>query len=199
MSDPVGGHFLTISTTNGTNWSSPASNLNLAAGDGEAAFAASGTCLITQGRSNVFLVSGGSDARVFRSTDRGQTWTVSETPMIKGSSGSGIFSIAMLNAEHGVIVGGNYEKPNETTSNFALTSDGGVSWISRRGPNGYRSGVTYMGKSTLIAVGTSGTDVSYDGGTTWKNVGSEDLNAVQAKGKNAAWAVGPKGTVVKWK
>ena len=199
MSDPVDGHYPLISTTDGESWQPIVSNQMPAAKDGEAAFAASGTCLITHDRSTVFLVSGGTDARVFRSTDRGQTWTIANTPIVKGSAGSGIFSIAMISVRKGVIVGGNYEKPNETTGNLALTTDGGVSWISRTGPNGYRSGVAYAGESTIIAVGTSGTDISNDDGLTWKNVGSEDLNAVQANGKNTIWSVGPKGLVVKWK
>lgn len=197
MSDPVDGHYPLIATTDGgANWKPIVSNQMPPAKDGEAAFAASGTCLITQGRSTVFLVSGGNDARVFRSDDRGLTWIVADTPMIKGSAGSGIFSIAMLNAKNGVIVGGNYEKPNESGSNLAFTNDGGRSWISRTGLHGYRSSVTYTGKSTIIAVGTSGTDISYDSGKTWKSIGTENLNAAQAK-KNSVWAVGPKGLVVK--
>ena len=71
-------------------------NSFLMAKPGEAAFAASGTCLITHGTNNLFLVTGGNDARVFRSNDRGLTWSVAETPIIKGASGSGIFSIAMF-------------------------------------------------------------------------------------------------------
>jgi photosystem II stability/assembly factor-like uncharacterized protein len=199
MSDPVDGHYPLMQTTDGENWTPIVSNQMPTARDGEAAFAASGTCLITQGRSTAFLVSGGTDARVFRSQDRGVTWTVANAPIVKGTSGSGIFSIAMLNEKTGVIVGGNYEKPKENVSNFALTTDAGVSWISHTGPNGYRSGLTYVGESTIIAVGTSGSDISNDGGITWRPAGTEDLNAVQAKGKNAVWAVGPKGMVVKWK
>ena len=33
----------------------------------------------------------------------------------------------------------------------------------------------------------------HDGGKTWTKIGTEDLNAVAAKGKRAVWAVGPKG------
>jgi photosystem II stability/assembly factor-like uncharacterized protein len=198
MSDPVDGHYPLISTSDGgENWKPIVSNNMPAAKDGEAAFAASGTCLITQGTSTAFLVSGGTDARVFRSDDRGVTWTVANTTVGKGTAGSGSFSIAMFDAKIGVIVGGNYEKPNETTSNLAFTNDGGRSWISRTGLSGYRSSVTYAGKSTIIAVGTSGTDISRDSGKTWKSIGTENLNAVQAKGKTSVWAVGPKGLVVK--
>ena len=52
---------------------------------------------------------------------------------------------------------------------------------------------------TIVAVGTNGTDITHDRGKTWRSFGKEDLNAVQAKGKKAVWAVGQKGLVVKMK
>ncbi len=199
MSDPVDGHYVLISTSDGANWKTTVSNQMAGAKDGEAAFAASGTCLITQGKSNVFLVSGGSDARVFRSSDRGHTWSVAETPMIKGTAGSGIFSIAFRNELHGTIVGGNYENPEENKGNLAFTRDGGRSWYEDEGLGGYRSAVAYIDDRTLIAVGSNGSDISYDRGGNWKKIGSENLNAVAARGKKAVWAVGPNGLVAKLK
>lgn len=200
MSDPVDGHYLLISTSSGgTSWAPVVSNKMPEAKDGEAAFAASGTCLITRGKNNAFLVSGGTDASVFRSSDRGMTWTVANTPITKGSAGSGIFSIAMFDEKTGAIVGGNYEKPGDNAGSLALTRDGGTSWSAGEGLSGYRSAVTYIDEKTLITAGTNGTDLSSDGGKTWKKIGSEDLNAVAAKGRKAVWAVGPKGTVVKLK
>ena len=200
MSDPVEGHYLLISTTDGgANWKQIVSNQMPAAKDGEAAFAASGTCLITHGRNTVFLVSGGTDARVFRSDDRGITWTVADTPIAKGTPGSGVFSIATDDGLNGVIVGGNYEKPDETKNNLAFTSDGGRTWILGSGLTGYRSAVAYIDRKTLIAVGTNGTNISDDAGKTWKKIGSENLNAVAAKGKKAVWGVGPNGMVGKLK
>lgn len=200
MSDPVGGHFLTMSTSDGAKWQVPVSNKNLAANDGEAAFAASGTCLIAHGRRNAFLVSGGFYARIFKSADRGITWHDDyDSPFIHGTSGTGIFSIAMIDNRKGVIVGGNYEKPNDHENNLAFTKDGGATWVLAAGLSGYRSGVTYVDKNTIIAVGTNGTDLSSDGGKTWTKISDENLNAVQAKGKSAVWAVGPKGLVVRLK
>jgi photosystem II stability/assembly factor-like uncharacterized protein len=202
MSDPVDGHYPLISTTDGgANWKPIVSNKMPAAKEGEAAFAASGTCLITQGKNNAFLVSGGNDARVFRSTDRGQSWTVSDTPMVKGTAGSGIFSIAMLDAKNGIIVGGNYEKPEEVRNNVAFTNDGGATWRApaSASPNGYRSAVAYINSDTLIAVGSSGSDLFNAKTGTWKNVDKENYNAVQAKGRKAVWAIGAKGLVARWK
>lgn len=196
MSDPVDGKYVLIATTDGgANWKILDTANMPSAKQGEAAFAASGTCLITQGKNDAYLVSGGADARVFRSTNRGLSWTVADTPIIKGTSGSGIFSIAMRDRMNGVIVGGNYEKPNEINNNLAFTGDGGKSWIAGKGLNGYRSGVAYVDRKTLIAVGSSGSDLSADGGKTWRNLDKESYNAVVARGNGAIWAVGANGLV----
>jgi photosystem II stability/assembly factor-like uncharacterized protein len=201
MSDPVDGHFLLIFTSNGGhNWRSDNRTTGQpAANEGEAAFAASGTCLIHVPPLDFMIVSGGRSARVLRgrppSDFGGYIWLSADPHFVSGSSGSGIFSIAMLDAKNGVIAGGNYEKPDEHSDNLAFTTDGGESWKLAGGLTGYRSGVTYVDKQTIIAVGTNGSDMTRDGGKIWKKVGTENLNAVQAKGKRALWAVGPAGIV----
>jgi len=207
MSDPVDGHFLLLSTASGGSKWEEERNRMPDAKDGEAAFAASGTCLIAQEMRErphlrIFLVSGGTEARVFRglsTIDSGLFWQVVDTPVTRGTAGSGIFSVAMLDDKNGIIVGGNYEKPNEAKDNLALTTDGGKNWKLGTGLSGYRSAVSYIDRSTIIAVGTNGTDISRNGGKTWTKIGSEDLNAVAAKGKRSVWAVGPKGGVYRMK
>ncbi|MFM9905124.1 MAG: WD40/YVTN/BNR-like repeat-containing protein [Pyrinomonadaceae bacterium] len=196
MSDPVDGFFLLISTTNGGGTWQRIANVKAAELKyGESAFAASGTCLITQGKNAAFIVSGGVDAHVFRSTDRGTTWADAKPTFTSGTSGSGIFSIAMFDTNSGVIVGGNYEKPELNKANLAFTTNGGVSWTLGKGLGGYRSGVAYVDKDMLVAVGSNGSDITTDGGKTWKNLDTDNYNAVQAKGKKAIWAVGAKGLV----
>ncbi len=195
MSDPVGGHYYLIATKDGEKWDPVVSNKMAATIDGEAAFAASGTCLIANGKTNAFIVSGGDAARVFKSTDRGVTWTVANSPIVSGTSGSGIFSIAMWDTKNGVIVGGNYEKPTENRSNLAFTTDGGTTWTAAKGLFGYRSGVAYVDSKHIVAVGSGGSDMSVDGGKTWTNIDKLNWNAVQAKGKKAIWAVGASGLV----
>lgn len=198
MSDPVGEFYQLIATKDGgSTWRHTGLDKMPRAKTGEAAFAASGTCLITSGKQDVFLVSGGTDARVFRSTDRGLAWFVADSPITKGTSGSGIFSIAMRDANNGVIVGGNYEKPDEAKDNLAFTSDGGRTWKPGTGLTGYRSGVAYIDARTIIAVGTNGSDISKDGGRTWTKLGSENLNAVAAKTRNAVWSAGPNGMIAR--
>jgi photosystem II stability/assembly factor-like uncharacterized protein len=200
MSDPVKERFVLLSTTNGGSTWQPVDTSKMPTTTlSEAAFAASGTCLIAHGTNGAFLVSGGGNARVFRSSDRGRTWNVADSPIVKGRPGTGIFSIAMIDAMNGVIVGGEYDKPADTTNNLAFTRDGGKTWTKGTGLSGYRSGVAYIDKKTLVAVGTNGSDISRDGGKSWKQIDKGDYNSVQAKGKKAVWAVGPKGMIAKMK
>lgn len=206
VSDPVDGRFPIVVTYDGIVWE-PFSGDALSAMPGEAAFAASGSCLIVFGKPDeasflrdgaVFFVTGGTHARVLKG-GKTPAWHVSSTAIQHGTPSQGIFSIAMFDRENGVIVGGNYEKPNEAKDSLAFTTDGGETWKLGTGLSGYRSGVTYIDKKTVIAVGTNGSDITRDGGKTWKKLGDENLNAVQAKGKRAVWAVGPKRMVAKMK
>lgn len=196
MSDPVDGKFVLISTKDGgATWRPMNTDKMPPAKEGEAAFAASGTCLITQGRNKVFLVSGGSAARVFRSNNRGLTWFVADTPIVKGTAGSGIFSIAMFDANNGAIVGGNYEKPSEGGTTFGFTTDGGKTWHAAIESTEYRSSVAPMGKDTYYVVGPTGSDRTVDGGKTWANIGGFSLNTIAIKDNRIRWAVGPDGEV----
>lgn len=193
MSDPVAGRFLLMRTADGENWDPvPAAELP-AAKEGEAAFAASGTCLIVDGEF-AYLATGGSDARVYRSADRGRSWKPSSTPLAKGTSGSGVFSIAADGKKHIFVVGGDYERPSERLNTAAISKDGGKKWQAIRGMSGYRSGVAYVDRGTLVAVGTNGSDISKDGGKSWVPLCTEDLNVVAAA-NGTAWAAGPKGGV----
>jgi photosystem II stability/assembly factor-like uncharacterized protein len=92
----------------------------------EGAFAASGTCLITRGENDVWFCTGGAKAaRVFHSGDRGKTWSVSESPLLAGIESAGVFSIAFRDRDQGMIVGGDYRKPDDALATGAVTSDAG--------------------------------------------------------------------------
>jgi photosystem II stability/assembly factor-like uncharacterized protein len=201
FSDPVGGRFLIITTADGgATWNQvPAENIP-AAVTGEGGFAASGTCITVQGKNNVWFGTGGMAARVFRSTDRGKTWAVASTPIISGIESAGIFSIAFKDARNGIVAGGDYQKPSEASSSVATTTDGGQTWrLSRSLPAGYRSSIAYVqqgkGEPTLVAVGTSGSDYSVDGGVNWVSLDKENYNSVSFAG--SLWAAGPAGRIAK--
>ncbi len=202
QSDPVDGTFFLLTTDDGgLTWTPvPASALPPTL-PGEAAFAASGGCLVVWGTGDVWLgTGGGARARVFHSADRGRSWTVSDTPVHAGGSASGIFALAFRDSMHGVAVGGDYTAPRAKFVNAAITDDGGRTWRAARGPlvAAYLSGVSYAGTANdLLAVGLAGTAWSADGGESWTAVDTLPLNAVRARG--AFWAAaGPKGRLGRW-
>jgi photosystem II stability/assembly factor-like uncharacterized protein len=169
----------------------------------EGGFAASGTTLVVIGGTHAWLASGGAAlARVFHTADRGNTWSVAETPVAANSAGRGIFSLAFVDAMTGYAIGGDYTKPALDSATAAVTHDGGRTWTLLAGKlGGYRSGAAVVpgtqGRS-IIAVGTTGTDTSRDGGTTWMHADGTSFNSVAVDADGAAWAVGERGRIAKW-
>jgi len=199
LSDPVEGRFRLVATADGgATWKSLPEKSCPEALPGEAAFAASGTCLVARGESDVWFCTGGAKAaRVFHSADRGKTWTVRETPVAGGSESAGGFSLAFRDGGHGVLVGGDHRKPDAATATVAVTADGGKTWKAAETPTPYRSGVAWA-RDRWVAVGPSGSDVSLDGGATWKALDREKYNSVGFAATGEGWAVGPKGRIARF-
>jgi photosystem II stability/assembly factor-like uncharacterized protein len=206
LGDPVDGRFVVLSTTDGgKNWSHVRVQGMPPSLPGEGAFAASGTCLTVYGHSHAwFGTGGGKTSRVFRTTDGGHSWTVHDAPLRAGSPTSGIFSLAFANADQGVAVGGDYKKPDEAKSVLALTSDGGQTWRIPSGsaPDGFRSAVAFLpgkGDKVLVTVGPSGSDISIDGGESWRRLGKLGFHVLGFAGKPlGGWASGDNGTIARF-
>lgn len=197
MSDPVNGKFLLLRTEDGERWTPIASAALPPITEGEAAFAASGTCLVTAGSRRALLATGGgAQARVFLSTDRGSSWRAAVTPVSAGAGSAGIFSLAFRDDMDGVALGGDYTKP-DAESDVALTVDGGKTWAPA-GRTSYVSGAAFVAKSsTIIAVGTKGTRVSDNRGVTWMTIDTLEYNAVQIAADGTGYAVGPRGRIAR--
>jgi photosystem II stability/assembly factor-like uncharacterized protein len=163
---------------------------------GEFAFAASGQCLTSDhGHRAWFGTGGAAQARVFRSDDRGLTWSVAATPIASGPS-SGIFALAFRSQQHGIAVGGDFLAPTASPDNVASTRDGGSSWQLEPGaPAEYRSGATWLNGNTVIAVGPSGSDVSSNGGQTWRRFDDGSLDTTDCATPVSCWASGADGRV----
>ncbi len=198
FSDPVDGRFLILTTEDGgDHWEPLPPDRVPTPLDAEAGFAASGTNVSVHGE-HVWIGTGVGAARVLHSADRGQTWTAQDTPMASGP-GTGIFSLAFWDERHGVAVGGNFQSPDETDGNIALTIDGGLTWTpAETPPRGYRSCVTVVPGTngpTLVAVGPTGTDFSMDGGRRWQPLSDEGFHSVAFAGTTLGWAAGDDGRV----
>ncbi len=162
--------------------------------EGEASFAASNTNIAFY-KNTIWVVTGGTRARVLKSADKGRTWKIIETPFIQGNGPQGIYSVDFYDENTGIIMGGDFSKPNENKANKAITIDGGKSWIlvaDGEAPN-YKSCVKYIpgtkGKE-VIAVGKTGVSFSNDGGRTWKDISKDDYYAIAFVDKNTAWLSG---------
>jgi len=183
----------------GKDWNPIPSSALPPAIDGEGAFAASGTCIAVQGKSNVWCGTGGRVARVLRSTNSGNGWSVADTPIVHSPASAGIFSIAFRDATHGVITGGDYKHPEQDGPNLAFTTDGGVTWkLSPLSPQAYFSAVAFPGASSLLAVGTTRAAYADDiAAKSWSKMWDFNLNALSMGATGNAIAVGPKGLIVK--
>lgn len=196
MGDPIDNCLNIISTNDGgENWTKiPCEKLPKIA-EGEAAFAASNTNLILKGN-NVFIVSGGLKSRVFISKDKGNTWSVNNTPIIQGKAMTGIFTADFYDDKIGVIAGGDYENQNDNSSNKAITIDGGNTWrlIAQNEGFGYASCIQFVpGKkgNEMVCVGGTGLHYSPDRGKTWtKMLDDKDLLTIRFINQNAAIATG---------
>ncbi len=115
--------------------------------------------------------------RIFKSTDKGNTWTVIKTPL------SGRNKCAFADENNGVLI----ELMDNSMANARAytTSDGGKSWKQVKGNNFYNSHIRYVPGSQRMYVTTgsnikSGVAFSVDGGETWtkseKQTGSPSFN-----------------------
>jgi photosystem II stability/assembly factor-like uncharacterized protein len=198
MSDPVNGKFRILATYDGGHtWEVLPDEGMPDAVEGEFGFAASGTCLVIEGR-DAWLASGGGASRVFHSRDGGFTWTVADST-IPATPAGGVFSLAFRNAYVGIAVGGDFEVPDNGVDASSRTRDGGATWTAGGDLAGYRSGVDWLSNwlPVAIAVGPTGSDISYDGGRRWTAFDDTAYDAVVCTYDFACWASGPEGAVAR--
>jgi photosystem II stability/assembly factor-like uncharacterized protein len=197
FSDSVDGQFVVFSTASGGGaWDRIPVNRLPPALPNEGAYAASGSNVAIFGN-HVWI--GTTASRVLHSPDRGRTWTVAQAPLPTSAS-AGIFSIAFRDALHGIVVGGDYQKEGEAIDNAAITSDGGNTWTLVKGLSGYRSVVAYRrgSKSSWIAVGPQGADVTDDDGRTWKPLAGPGFHAFSfGPNGRTGWGVGERGSIAR--
>lgn len=198
VSDAVAGRFVVLTTADGgRTWARVPPDRLPPALDGEGAFAASGTNVVVRG-TQVWITTTAS--RVLHSPDAGRTWSIATTPVATGPA-TGIFSIAMRDDRHGIVVGGVYTKEREATDNAATTRDGGATWQAAPGLSGYRSVVAAMpalGPRAWLAIGPSGSDLSRDDGQHWTPAGGDGYDAFsRAPDGTVGYATGSAGRIAR--
>jgi photosystem II stability/assembly factor-like uncharacterized protein len=203
VGDSWDGRLHVLETTDGETWNRlPAGRLP-PADSGEGAFASSGTCLVAEGDSAAWIGTGASDgaARVFRTADRGRTWTVVQTPLTRGGS-AGITTLAFRDEQNGAALGGDVADLASRTDNAAITHDGGDTWTAVARPpfTGPAHGVSWVPAAptpTLVAVGPRGVGFSIDEGRTWTPLDTLNHWGVAFAAPDRGWAVGPAGRITR--
>jgi len=175
LGDPIKNKFLLLETNNGGETWAPFKNVPDAL-PGEAAFAASGTCLrVTNG--NILIASGGSNSRLISYSQKKQIWDYSNFPITHGKASQGAFSVA-VGKTNGIMIGGNYEKDKITDSVSVsyIPSPFKLLNVTVKQPAGFQSCVEYITGDIFLATGTPGSNITTDGGKVWKQIDSTSYN-----------------------
>jgi photosystem II stability/assembly factor-like uncharacterized protein len=124
---------------------------------------------------------------------------------LRGAASQGtkpVFSIAVVDADHLAIVGGDYDHPQMVKPNSAYTDDGGRTWKeSSHRPAGYRWCVAIVPDTpgqTAFAVGPTGMDYSIDRGKNWVRTNEVDANTIAFADSHRGWGGGRKGLILKF-
>jgi hypothetical protein len=220
LGDPVGGSFVLLFTADGGGKWEREDRESLRAAPKEAAFAASNSSLWMDPVDPCYLGTGGSSgafAHFTRPDDKSPstyTWLRTTVPLSGSNASSGVFSLAFRGwaefpddgdspkrvrrharvLQHGMAVGGDYKKPNESAGTAAWTADGGRTWTAAaHPPHVYRSAVAWdEADKAWIAAGTNGSDISYDDGRTWQPLEDGNWNAL-----SLPFVVGPGGRIAR--
>ncbi|MEI6263532.1 MAG: YCF48-related protein [Sphingobacteriia bacterium] len=206
IGDPLDQHLYLVTTKDGgENWvkTKPSNKTKFFAGT-EAFFASSGTNIVAGKKllkNKILFVSGGSTTRLF--TLPQDPIIPDGLPIVMGGDSRGANSIAISPSEkYGMIVGGDFAIDSISSANSAkIVFQKTYNEINspQIPPHGYRSCVIFMDDKNLITCGTSGVDISKDGGMNWELISNESFHVVQkAKKGNAVFLAGKGGRIAKF-
>ncbi|GAB4395475.1 MAG: oxidoreductase [Microscillaceae bacterium] len=197
--DPMQGRIeIWLTEDKGQTWQALPAKQAPPVQEGEFSFAASGTHLCTQAPSKAWVSTGGQVARIFYTSDGGQTWQASPVPLLQGKDSQGVFSVSFINLTYGLAAGGDYDTPGEEGPTLAYSRNGGKTWKTRKAPQvGFRSCIRYRPETKeVICVGQGGSSISFDRGRTWFNFGQEGFHTLSiAPDGSSVWAAGTGGRI----
>lgn len=206
IGDPLPGskYIYRAYTRNGGNsWFHPADDNKhiLPVQEGEAMFASSGTNVVFlksdgfYSSNKMYIITGGK-ASNFLSQNPLQKKLL---PLLQGKESTGANSLAVLNPNTIVIMGGDFSNDKDSTENCVLSIDGGQTFSQpHSSPHGYRSCVEFLTKNKLITCGTSGVDISVDGGINWTLLSTESFHVCRkAKKGQSVYLAGTNGRIAK--
>ncbi len=172
--DPINGKLLLYKTADGgLHWNAVPDSCRPILSENENSFAASGTGIRCYGKQSLIICTGGSVTRLLTSENAGSSWDTIHTPMIHGSSSTGIFSVTQYKNQR-IVVGGDFLRDSLKQNHVFYSEDAGKNWVAPNYPTrGYRECVEMITSQFVLATGPSGADISTDGGKTWEKFNDE--------------------------
>jgi photosystem II stability/assembly factor-like uncharacterized protein len=202
FSDSVAGKFIVIRTRDGgQTWAAIDPNTIPPALSGEGSFAASGTCLATGNKHTAWFGTGASArARVFRTLDGGNTWSVADSGISSGAT-AGITSVSVVTSDWIFVFGGDVADTEKAGLKLAVSRNGGIDWTTVASPwlpavYGGKA-ILYQNRMILITVGPQGVFFSRDEGLSWQQVSNEDYWGISMLSSGIGWIVGPEGRIAR--
>jgi len=198
--DAVGGRLRILLTADGgRSWELVRDDAVPDALEGEGGFAASGTCVEAGADGRAWIVTGaGTRPRILHTADYGLTWRATDLPLVRGSA-AGAFTVAFRDAAHGVVLGGDLERPEQTRSRVAVTADGAETWrvaVAPPFPGPVYGAARVPANGALVVAGPEGLAMADEDVTGWRALDERSFWAVAAAG-DTAWAVGPSGRILR--
>ena len=198
IGDPINGKtFMAVSKDKGDSWV-PRENLDVMM-DGEAFFASSGSnvkLLSAKGSLKTLFVSGGIQSRMFFNGN------AINLPLQSGRNSTGANGLALHpNQKQGIIVGGDFANDKRSDSSILLFSLYPKATFSYpvTPPSGYKSAAVFLSKTSVLACGTSGVDLSVDAGLNWKTISNIGFHvAVKSPDGKYAIMAGGNGRIAKF-
>lgn len=198
VGDPIDGKIYVARTSDhGNTWQRYQSNNLPEVEPGEAMFASSGTNIRRFNNLEAIVVTGGKRSRLLLH----EKWI--DLPLLQGSESTGANSIAIWNVPpkklRMIVVGGDFTRDTVTEKNCVISTDQGKHWsYPTQPPHGYRSCVEFIDGDRAIACGTSGVDITKDGGKTWTLISKESFHVCQkAKKGTAVFLAGSRGRIAR--
>lgn len=182
-----------VTTNGGNTWTRvPASNIPPAdSANGEYGTAGSIDVVGNTVWFSAYYSGSANPTKVYKSTDKGNTWTVSGFNQAQGFAGSSFVAFADANNGVAVCLDGTTAKTTDGGSTWAVTPVTGAA---------FRFVVNVPNRNVYLAVGSSGTSWYSEDGVSWNSLTTgttQTLYGVDATFNNA-WACGNGGTILKF-
>lgn len=170
LGDPVDGHFvIRLTQDQGKTWQRiEPSKLPPMLAD-EAAFAASGNTLITGKLGEIYWLTGGKSASVYRSTDFGDSWQKSRVPLYQQTATAGGYALAINSQQQLFALGGDYQQRDGRYANMARLAVNHEWHKIENDDWGLRTAMQCI-KHVCVATGKLSTDISMDHGQHWQRL-----------------------------